>query len=238
MPRTKGSRKTQLSSVDEDQAQQLELLLRDFDRQLETHLAALKQVDNSKSYSMMARGEILKMSKAQRDRPAHHLLSLTPKGQTGDNNEAKPRRSTRAKSKKSEVAMAVDAQVNKAKEQAQASASKRPFKTPSRKRANNNTFAAITPKFNPKTPIPKSMMRVPKANETLVSLSGSPVLVAGAKMEDKNLAVYSMSKGKKMFFPSARDGPILATSGNLDEEDRDTLVALKNQIDNMLKITD
>lgn len=108
----------------------------------------------------------------------------------------------------------------------------------------------ITPKFDPTTPLSRTVMRLAKPNETLVSLSGSPVY-AGATTakkgrgrnartkaggaDDENLAVVPLGNGKLMMLPTAKD-KVSEEKLELDEEEREKLLTLKSQLDNMLKM--
>lgn len=111
----------------------------------------------------------------------------------------------------------------------------------------------IKPKFDPTTPAEKLPMRMAKPNETLVSLSGSPVYSGatavkkrGSKKgaEGNNLVKVPLGKGKTIMFPIEK-GNSVDVEGNaqscpshldLDEEDKEKISALKTQLDAMLKM--
>jgi hypothetical protein len=102
----------------------------------------------------------------------------------------------------------------------------------------------ITPKFNMATPLHRSVMRTAKPNETLVSLSGSPVYVgatAGRGRGRKPAASESemipvpIGAGKTLMVPAeVSNGDDCMV--DLDDDAKQRLMALKSQIDNMLKI--
>ena len=95
-------------------------------------------------------------------------------------------------------------------------------------------------------------MRMAKPNETLVSLSGSPVYSGAtavkkrekSKKVDNGLAKVPLGNGKTLMFPIENsksvdpEGNTQSCPGQLelDEEDREKISALKTQLDAMLKM--
>ena len=112
------------------------------------------------------------------------------------------------------------------------------------------SMSLITPKFDMATPLSRTVMRLAKPNETLVSLSGSPVYAGNTttakkrgkkKVDDppENLTVVPLGKGKMMMLPMST--PKVAANEpdakiELDDEEKERLVALRSQLDNMLNL--
>merc|ERR1719296_143888 len=89
----------------------------------------------------------------------------------------------------------------------------------------------ITPKFNMATPLSRTVSRVARANEVLVSMSGSPVQplalkTKAAKAEAANNALIPLGKGQTLNLPIAAEGgggALDGFEGELDDEAMDKL---------------
>lgn len=104
----------------------------------------------------------------------------------------------------------------------------------------------ITPKFDLSTPLPRSVMRVAKPNETLVSLHGSPVLAVATTVKKKrggkgksetateNVHI-PLGKGKTMVVPIQENGKG-GEAPDLDDEDREKILKLRANLDSMLNM--
>ena len=104
----------------------------------------------------------------------------------------------------------------------------------------------ITPKFDTTTPMSRSVMRLAKPNETLVSLSGSPVCAVSTvkktsrktkkkqnEPEEDGCTMVPLGKGKMVMVPMTTPGGN-SSQLDLDEEDKQKLLALRSQLDSML----
>jgi len=103
----------------------------------------------------------------------------------------------------------------------------------------------ITPKFNMATPLCRTVSRVARANEVLVSMSGSPVQplalkTKAAKAEAANNALIPLGKGQTLNLPiGSESGGGIALDGfegELDDEAMDKLAAIHASLGNMLKL--
>jgi len=102
----------------------------------------------------------------------------------------------------------------------------------------------ITPKFNMATPLCRTVSRVARANEVLVSMSGSPVQplalkTKAAKAEAANNALIPLGKGQTLNLPIAAEGgggALDGFEGELDDEAMDKLAAIHASLGNMLKL--
>ena len=104
---------------------------------------------------------------------------------------------------------------------------------------------AITPKFDPSAPIHRTAMRLAKPNETLMSLSGSPVysVTTTAKKRGKAAAAaaaaaaqISLGHGRTLVLPEVRPGEP-AQAPELDDEAREKLESISSQINSMLQMS-
>ena len=97
----------------------------------------------------------------------------------------------------------------------------------------------ITPKFDIRTPLNRSVMRLAKPNETLVSLSGSPVIAGestvkrGRRTAKDDHVPIRLGKGKTVVVPIDED---VGESLELDENEREKLEKLRSNIDTMLNM--
>lgn len=117
------------------------------------------------------------------------------------------------------------------------------FETPlnaGRGRGNNRVLATpmITPKFDVNTPLTKTIFREAKPNETLISMSGSPVCpiasAAGkskAKKAMKNHFAVPLDNGKTMMVPMDQAGQ---HDLDLDEDARQKILSMRSALDNLL----
>lgn len=102
----------------------------------------------------------------------------------------------------------------------------------------------ITPKFNMATPLCRTVSRVARANEVLVSMSGSPVQplalkTKAAKAEAANNALIPLGKGQTLNLPiggQGGGGGLDVFEGELDDEAMDKLAAIHASLGNMLKL--
>lgn len=114
--------------------------------------------------------------------------------------------------------------------------------------AARNQFAtpAITPKFDPSAPLHRTAMRLAKPNETLMSMSGSPVypnLTTTAKKRGKAAAAaaipaaqISIGQGRSLVVPEVRPGEP-APQLELDDEAKEKLESIASQINSMLAMS-
>jgi len=98
----------------------------------------------------------------------------------------------------------------------------------------------ITPRFNTATPLCRTVSRVARPNETLVSLSGSPVVPLAlkskaAKAEAEGNALIPLGKGQTLNVPM---NPDLADQEGyeLDDDAREKIAAIHASLGNLLKI--
>lgn len=98
----------------------------------------------------------------------------------------------------------------------------------------------ITPRFNTATPLSRTVSRVARPNETLVSLSGSPVVPLAlkskaAKAEAEGNALIPLGKGQTLNVPM---NPDLADQEGyeLDDDAREKIAAIHASLGNLLKI--
>merc|ERR1719186_1131198 len=99
----------------------------------------------------------------------------------------------------------------------------------------------ITPKFNMATPLCRTVTRTARANETLVSLSGSPVAplapkTKAAKAAAENFALLPIGKGQTLNLPVGPEIGGGLEAGELDEEAWAKLAAIQESIGNMFKM--
>jgi len=110
----------------------------------------------------------------------------------------------------------------------------------SRQMMNLGQTPMITPKFNTMTPHSRTVHRAPRANETLVSLSGSPVAPTftvakgrGKKKETMDTVPVPLGNDLTLNLPFSAD---LAADGlDLDEDQLNKLNLLRQGLDNMLR---
>jgi len=98
----------------------------------------------------------------------------------------------------------------------------------------------ITPRFNTATPFSRTVSRVARPNETLVSLGGSPVVPLAlkskaAKAEAEGNALIPLGKGQTLNVPM---NPDLADQEGyeLDDDAREKIAAIHASLGNLLKI--
>jgi len=99
----------------------------------------------------------------------------------------------------------------------------------------------ITPRFNTATPFSRTVSRVARPNETLVSLTGSPVVPLqlrskAAKAEASNNALIPLGNGQTLNVPMGQEGDL--EGFELDDDAREKLAAIHASLGNMLKIRD
>merc|ERR550519_1467523 len=99
----------------------------------------------------------------------------------------------------------------------------------------------ITPKFNMATPLCRTVTRTARANETLVSLSGSPVAplapkTKAAKAAAENFALLPIGKGQTLNLPVGPEIGGGLEAGKLDDEAWAKLAAIQASIGNMFKM--
>jgi len=97
----------------------------------------------------------------------------------------------------------------------------------------------ITPRFNTATPFSRTVSRVARPNETLVSLTGSPVVPLqlrskAAKAEASNNALIPLGNGQTLNVPMGQEGDL--EGFELDDDARVKLEAIHASLGNMLKI--
>lgn len=110
---------------------------------------------------------------------------------------------------------------------------------------NPNLLPVITPKFSLNTPLHKSVMRTARPNEMVVSLSGSPIYVVGtatgrprgkrgAEASSADMVQIPLGDGNTLMVPtkSPANGECPV---DLDEDAERRLMAVRSQIENMLK---
>lgn len=100
----------------------------------------------------------------------------------------------------------------------------------------------ITPRFNIATPLTKTVSRVARTNEVLVSLKGSPVQPISnrskaAQAEAANNALIPLGKGQTLNLPIGPDAGNLE-GFQLDDDALSKLAAIRDSLTDMLKIRD
>ena len=98
----------------------------------------------------------------------------------------------------------------------------------------------ISPRFNIAAPLSRTVSLVARPNETLVSLSGSPVLPLSlkgraAKAEAEGNAFIPLRKGQTLNVPVGTDLDSLE-GFELDDNTMEKLAAIHTSLGNMLKI--
>merc|ERR550519_2676482 len=100
----------------------------------------------------------------------------------------------------------------------------------------------ITPRFNTATPLSRTVSRVARPNEPLVSLSGSPVVPLSlkgraAKAEAEGNALIPLGKGQTLNVPVGTDLGSLE-GFELDDNAMEKLAAIHASLGNMLRNRD
>ena len=98
----------------------------------------------------------------------------------------------------------------------------------------------ITPKFDISTSICRSVMRLAKPNETLVSLSGSPVYADATaasqrkrRKENNQVCPIPIGRGKKIMIP-VEEFDAEGNQPDLDEDAKKKLMAVRSNLDSLL----
>merc|ERR1712112_246896 len=197
----------------------IDLMLKDFDKQVDARIAEMEADMEStiKSIHTLYKVELIKLPNSIKNPSTKSKRASRSSKASSDLATPAPTSSRIARSKKGSLATPSGAPPP--------AMGRTPF---------------ITPRFNTATPLSRTVSRAARPNETLVSLSGSPVVPLAlkskaAKAEAEGNALIPLGKGQTLNVPM---NPDLADQEGyeLDDDAREKIAAIHASLGNLLKI--